>query len=130
MSRMAMDWMPSQRVEWHRQPRAQTVARELVTKFCANSAAPRQFAQRMLRETGAPFSDWADFVAPSRQALDRDALVEAGFTLRDADGTSVAEHPGGMFPTIRLDEPRGWSLGLKVESVADFLNINTIADSA
>ena len=130
MSRMAMDWTPSQRVEWQRQPRAQTVAHELVTKFCANSAAARQFAQRMLRETGTRFIDWVDFVAPPREALDRGALVEAGFTLSDADGTSVAEHPGGMFPTIRLDEPRVWSLGLKVESVAHFLNINAIADSA
>src|SRR6185437_13998029 len=129
ISRMAMDWT-SQRVEWQRQPRAQTVAHELVTKFCANSAAARQFAQRMLRETGTRFIDWVDFVAPPREALDRGALVEAGFTLNDADGTSVAEHPGGMFPTIRLDEPRVWTLGLKVESVAHFLNINAIADSA
>ena len=77
----------------------------------------------MLRETGTRFVDWVDFIAPPRQAVDRGALLEAGFTFSDADGTPVAEHPGGMFPTIRLDGGRSWSLGLKVESVADFLKI-------
>jgi hypothetical protein len=125
---MAMDRTPSQSIEWQRQPRAQTVAHELVAEFCANSAAARQLAQRMLRETGTRFIDWVDFVAPPRQALDRGALVEAGFISSDADSTPVAEHPGGMFPTIRLDG-HSWSLGLKVDSVAEFLNINGISDA-
>jgi hypothetical protein len=34
-----------------------------------------------------------------------------------------------MFPTIRLDAPSVWSLGIKIESVIDFLNLNGIVDA-
>jgi hypothetical protein len=129
MSKVARKSAPEESFEWRRQPQAHALLHELVAQFCAKSAAARQLGERMLRETGTRFIDWVDFVAPPRQALDRRALVETGFTIGDADGTSVTEHPGGMFPTIRLDGRRGWSLGLKVESVADFLNINGIGDA-
>jgi len=128
MSNVAMESTLKQSFEWQRQPRAQALVDELVAEFCTKSAAARQLGERMLRETGTRFIDWVDFVAPPRQALHRGALVEAGFAFSDEDGTPVAEHPGGMFPTIRLDERRGWSLGLKVESVADFLNVNGAVD--
>jgi hypothetical protein len=124
-----MKSMEEQSFEWQRQPRAQALVHELVAEFCGKSSAPRQLGERMLRETGTRFVDWVDFIAPPRHALDRGALLEAGFTFSDADGTPVAEHPGGMFPTIRLDGRRSWSLGLKVESVADFLKINGIGDA-
>jgi hypothetical protein len=129
MSKVAKKSTPEESFEWERQPRAHALVQKLVAEFCAKSAAARQLGERMLRETGTRFIDWVDFVAPPRQALDRDALVEAGFAFSDADGTPVAEHHGGVFPTIRLDGRRGWSLGLRVESVADFLNINAIGDA-
>src|SRR5918996_135637 len=101
--------------EWQRQPRTEKLVRGLVAEFCAKSAAARQLGQRMLRETGTRFVDWVDFLTPSPEALDREALVAVGFAFRERDDTPVAEHPGGMFPTIRLDGRRGWSLGLKIE---------------
>jgi hypothetical protein len=119
-----------QSFEWQRQPRAQMLVHKLVAAFCAKSAAARQLGERRLLETGTRFIDWVDFVAPPRQALDRGALLEAGFTLGDEDGTPVAEHPGGMFPTIRLDGRGSWSLGVKVESVASFLSINGLSNAS
>jgi hypothetical protein len=114
--------------EWQTQPLAMAVVHRLVDEFCARSAAARQLGERMLRETGTRFTDWVDFVAPPPDEVDRDVVVGAGFTFSEQDGTPVAEHPGGMFPTIRLDG-RGWSLGVKVESVTDHLNINGIKDA-
>jgi len=115
--------------EWQRQPRAGAIVHRLVAEFCVKSAAARQLGERMLRETGTRLIDWVDFVAPPRDGVDRKALVEAGFTFSDQDGTPVAEHQGGMFPTLRLDGDR-WSLGVKVESVADYLNINGVKGAA
>ena len=114
--------------EWQTQPLASAVVHRLVHGFCVRSAAARQLAERMLRETGTRFTDWVDFVAPPTDEVDRDTLVGAGFTFSEQDGTPVAEHPGGMFPTIRLDG-HGWSLGVKVEFVTDHLIINGIKDA-
>jgi hypothetical protein len=121
---VAKNSTPEQSFEWQRQPRAQALVQELVAAFCVKSAAARRLGERMLHETGTRFVDWVDFVAPPRQELFCDALVEAGFTVGDEDGIPVAKHPAGIFPTIRLDGRRGWSLGVKVESVADFLNVS------
>ena len=111
MSIVARTSTIDQSLEWQRQPRAQALVRELMAEFCTKSAAARQLSQRMRQEIGARFFDWVDFVAPPRQALDRGAFLEAGFTFSDGNGTPVAEHPGGMFPTIRLD-----GLGLELGS--------------
>src|SRR5262245_21002102 len=115
-----------QSFEWQRQPRAQALVHELVAEFCGKSSASRQLGERMLRETGTRFVDWVDFIAPPRQALDRGALLEAGFAFSDEDGTPVAEHPGGMFPTIRLDARRSWRVGIKVAWITDLLKIHGI----
>ena len=117
-----------QSFEWQMQPRAEELVHGLVAEFCMKSAAVRQLGERMLRETGTRFVDWVDFVAPPPGALDRGALMEAGFTFGDQDSTPVAEHAAGVFPTIRLDG-RSWGLGVKVESVADYLNTNGISDA-
>ncbi|MFN3623772.1 MAG: hypothetical protein ACK4TP_06880 [Hyphomicrobium sp.] len=114
--------------EWQIQPTAATIAHRLVREFCARSTAARQLRGRMLRETGTRFYDWVDFLAPPRDTLERKGLVEAGFAFSVQDGRQVAEHPGGAFPTIQLDG-RGWSLGVKVESVADYLHSNGIGDA-
>jgi hypothetical protein len=127
MSKVAMHSAPEQS-EWQRQPWAQALVHALVAKFCTKSTAARQLGERMLCETGTRLIDLVDFVGPPPEVLDRRALSEAGFTFTDEDGSPVAEHPGGMFPTIRLDGSH-WSLGLKVDSVADFLNINGISDA-
>jgi hypothetical protein len=124
-----MNTTPEESFEWQKQPQAEALVRELIAAFCARSAAARRLRERMLLETGTRLSDWVDFAAPPRQAFDPGALGKAGFAFGEADGTPVAEHPRGMFPTIRLDEPSVWKLGMKVESVADFLNVNGVVDT-
>jgi hypothetical protein len=128
MSIVAMQSLREQIFEWQRQPRAQALVHELAAEFCAKLTAARQLRERMLRETGTRFVDWIDFVGPLREELDHGALVGAGFSLTNESGVPIAEHPGGMFPTIRLDG-HSWSLGLRVDSVADFLAINGIGDA-
>ena len=70
--------------EWQTQPLASAVVYRLVDEFCVRSAAARQLAERMLRETGTRFTDWVDFVAPPTDEVDRDTLVGAGYHLQRA----------------------------------------------
>jgi hypothetical protein len=114
--------------EWQTQPKAAAIVQRLVREFSARSIAARQLCERMRRETGTRLADWVDFLAPPHDTVDLDELIEAGFALSDQDGTRVAEHMGGMFPTIRLDG-QGWSLGIKVEAVADYLHSNEIGNA-
>lgn len=114
--------------EWERQPKAAAIVQRLVREFFARSSAARQLRERMRHETGTRFFDWIDFLSPPSDAVELDELVEAGFELSDHECTPVAEHPGGMFPTVRLDG-QDWRLGIKVESVADYLHSNEIGNA-
>ena len=114
--------------EWERQPKAAAIVQSLVYDFCARSTAARRLRERMRHETGTRLVDWIDFLSPPSDAVQLDELVEAGFELRNHECSQVAEHPGGMFPTIRLDG-QGRQLGIKVESVADYLHCNEIGNA-
>jgi hypothetical protein len=114
---------------WQCQPAAATLVESLVDDFCRQSDAARRLGQRMLRETGTRLFDWVDYVGLGEDQVDGAALAEAGFTLRRENGATVAEHAGGIFPTLWLDCP-AHRLGIKVESVADFLHVHGLADLA
>jgi hypothetical protein len=113
--------------EWVRQPAAAAIVEKLLAEFLDRSLAGRQLRERMLHETGTRLADWVDFLAPPLDAMDRGELMAAGFEFSERDGVEIAEHSGGMFPTVRLDD-ENWSVGVKVESVADFLHANSLQD--
>jgi hypothetical protein len=123
--------MTSQSVDnfaWTCQPAAAAVLQKLVEDFCEQSPAARQLGERMLRETGTRLLDWVDSVGLREEQVDGPALAEAGFTLRQHDGALVAEHDGGMFPTLGLGGP-AYRLNVKVESVADFLHVHGLSET-
>lgn len=113
---------------WECQPAAANIVTQLVDEFCDRSPTALRLKEKLLRETGTRLVDWVDHLALNEEEVDRGALVDAGFTFTQVDGIPVAEHSGGMFPPIRLDG-KGFGLGLKVESVADYLNINGLQDT-
>jgi hypothetical protein len=113
--------------EWVRQPAAAALVKRLMAEYLDLSLVARQLRDRNLHETGTRLVDWVDYIAPPTDAIGRSELLEAGFEFVDRDGLEVAEHAGGMFPTIRLDAKR-WNVGVKVESVADFLNVHGLKD--
>ena len=113
--------------QWECQPTAAAIVQTLVDNFCAESPAAQQLKERLLRETGTRLADWVDHIAIGEQ-LDTAALAEAGFTFGEIEGVPVAEHAGGMFPSLRLDGTR-FGLGIKTESVGDFLTANSLKDT-
>jgi hypothetical protein len=118
---------PEAEFQWECQPAAATLILDLVDNFCERSPAAQKLKERLLRETGTRLVDWVGHIALAADA-DRAALADAGFAFTEIDGVPVAEHAGGMFPTLRLDG-QTFGLGVKVESVLDFLTANGVKDT-
>jgi len=114
--------------QWECQPVAATLVRQLVDEFCEQSPAALRLKEKLLRETGTRLVDWVDHIAVDAADIDRAALADAGFTFGAIDGVAVAEHTGGIFPLLRLDGS-DFGLGVKTESVSDFLAVNGLKDS-
>lgn len=114
--------------QWECQPAAAALVSDLVDSFCDRSPTALRLKEKLLRETGTRLVDWVDHIAPGGELLDRSTLSEAGFTFADVEGITVAEHVGGMFPLLRLDTDV-FGLGIKVESVSDYLNVNGLKDT-
>lgn len=119
---------PDTAFHWECQPTAAAIVQQLVDNFCARSPAALRMKEKLLRETGTRLTDWVDHIALRGDEVDRAALADAGFTFNSIDGIPVAEHAGGMFPTLRLDGT-SFGLGMKVESVLDFLTANGLKDT-
>jgi len=113
--------------QWKCQPTAAAIVQSLVDEICERSPSALRLREKLLRETGTRLVDWVDHIAGSEERVDRSALAAAGFEFGQSDGIPIAQHAGGMFPIIRLDGT-GLGLGIKVESVADFLTINALGD--
>lgn len=114
---------------WECQPAAAAIVLQLVDDFCGSSPTALRLKEKLLRETGTRFADWVDHFTLPRNQFDRDALAAAGFGFTTVEGIPVAEHTGGMFPLMRLDGER-FGLGIKVESVSDYLNINGLKEAS
>ena len=123
---------------WTPQPEPAALVHGLVDAFCQKSATIHRLAARMRDETGTRLSDWIDhFVVPADAMLAgqsiADALPGLGFS-RDitegATGGDVWRHEQGLFPMIRLLAGAPWRLALKVECVADFLEIHQPENTA
>ncbi len=119
---------PNAEFHWECQPAAAAIVQQLVDEFCERSPAAMRLKEKFLRETGTRFADWVDHVGIGGAEIDRAALVDAGFAFGEIDGVPIAEHAGGIFPTLRLDGNR-FGLGVKVESVVDYLSANGQKDA-
>ena len=131
---------------WEPQPLAQKLVSELVIDFLSRCPAGAELARRMKQDTGTRFADWVDFIEEPASATLRERLARAGFTREPLPGAPECYvHKGAIFPGIVLratgrvasgagqaaangslagaertdDEPT--RIGLKVDSVADFL---------
>lgn len=108
--------------DWKPQPAAQALLQDLVTKFLNRCPAAASLARRMKDETGTRFIDWIDHVeAPAADGLVA-RLDATGFEPRVRDGAeSCYAHAGGIFPDVLIGRDDTLRVGIKVESVADFL---------
>jgi hypothetical protein len=121
---------PLEAFHWEPQPEAEQFIRGIVQDLLKRSPFAANLAGRMTADTGTRFHDWIGYI----WLLPSDPLTKqiqaVGYTQSDTEKTrTIYDHPGGMFPTIVVGEcEKGTnvcpSVGIKVESVADFLAAN------
>lgn len=110
--------------KWEPQPAAQSLINELVSSFLGRCPDAAGLAARMKSDTGTRFADWIDTIVTPESASMRARLLEVGFSHRPVSGQPERYiHEGAMFPAVALAPGRGTSVGLKVDSVADFLSV-------
>jgi hypothetical protein len=107
---------------WYPQPAAQSLVSELIEDFLSRNSHARDLSRLLKEQTGTRFQDWIDYIqAPLGQGL-RAQLGEVGFSHHPLPGAPLHfSHDGAMFPAVNLADVPVWQIGLKVDSVADFL---------
>ena len=118
---------PLQEFAWQPQPEAEKLIREIVADFLARCPAAADLARRMKEQTGTRFYDWISFIWLDAKT-DRVKRIESvGYEKsHDGAGFAVYDHAGGMFPSILVGDADTLDIGIKVESVADFLAANNL----
>lgn len=117
------------RFNWKPQPAAQRLVNDLVKEFLKRCPSAGQLAQRMKEKTGTRFGDWIDYIHAPRTADTKRRLEETGFTLQPPPRPQAElcyVHDGALFPSIVLGEGSTIRVGIKVESVMDFLTAQHI----
>lgn len=113
-----------EKFNWVPQPAAGRFVSGLIQRFLAACPAAATLSYRMLNETGTRFVDWVDYIQVHKTAVIEARLAEVGFSRRPQPGAEDCfVHEGAIFPTILLsDTDPGLHIGLKVDSVSDFLS--------
>jgi len=107
---------------WEPQPAAQRILDGLLTEFLERCPEAATLAGRMRAETGTRFKDWVDHIGAPRSSELRQRLAETGFSLRPQPGAPECHvHEGAMFCPVILGDDATMRVGIKVDSVADFL---------
>lgn len=114
---------------WSPQPAARALLDELLSGFLDRIPGAATLAQRMRNETGTRFIDWVDYVQVRRSTELRAKLKAAGFARKPVPGApDCFAHEGGIFPRVVLGAGRVRQVGVKVDSVIDFLSAWHVAD--
>ncbi len=120
---------PLTQFNWRPQPEAARVVGELLEGFLARCPGAAELCKRMKHDTGTRFRDWVDFIQSPRTPELRARLTEVGFTRRAVPGApDCFIHEGAIFPAIVLDSAPVTRVGIKVDSVVDFLSAWHITD--
>lgn len=112
--------------QWSPQPEAFSFVRSLVADFLSECPEAAALSDRMRNETGTRFIDWIDHVRLNRRDPRAARLERAGFhRASEHPSFTVCVNASGVFPAILI-----WDgiteIGIKVESVADFLATNQL----
>lgn len=115
---------------WEPQPAAQAVVDGYLKRFLEACPFASHLARAMAERTGTRFKDWVDFleVPGSEETRIRGVgFVPSSEGARE-DGARVFEHHGGLFPLVVLSGTGHVQVGIRVDSVSDFLAAWSIAD--
>src|SRR4051812_965403 len=112
--------------QWSPQPAAWKFINALAEDFLPHLPEPAILSARMASETGTRFVDWIDHIRlPRRDARVRE-LNAAGYQAdSEGNGYTLFVNDDGMFPSV-LAWDGEFEIGIKVESVVDFLAANSL----
>ena len=120
---------PFEQFHWEPQPAAQALVKELLADFLSRVPQAAELSERMLHETGTRFIDWVDYIEAPRTAQLRGQLLDVGFVHHPDPGASDRyTNEKGIFPQVILAEGPMMRVGIKVDSVADFVAANMISN--
>ena len=120
----------AKKFNWQPQPQAAALLHEIVDDFLKRCPAAANLARHMRSDAGTRFFDWIDFIQAPRSSGDlRARLQKVGFTRKPVPGEpDCFVHEGAIFPTVVLDPSADTCVGIKVDSVVDFLAACHITD--
>lgn len=114
---------------WRPQPDAQALVDNLIEGFFSRCAQGKALGRLMKHRAGTRFRDWVDFIGVPRSASMEGRLAQAGFVARPLPGAPGAYvNDKGIFPTILLEPGTITRVGIKVDSVADFMAVQNLED--
>ncbi|HEX3358078.1 MAG TPA: hypothetical protein VHS31_13990 [Tepidisphaeraceae bacterium] len=111
---------PLQAFHWEPQPQAERFVRGIVDEFLSRNEYAAELARRMKEETGTRFYDWIAYITLRGDDGRVSEMEGVGY----AKQNGVYQHGGGMFPPVVVGEGKQMEIGVKVESVVDFLAAN------
>lgn len=125
---MKSDTDINQEFQWTIQPGAGKLITELVEEFVSRIPLARQLQARLLAETGTRLMDWVDHFDIDFHAHGslRTQLLAEGFAPVTETDKEIHVHPGALFPVVAHSDDGKNRMGIKVESVPEFLAAHRI----
>jgi hypothetical protein len=114
---------PLQAFHWEPQPQAERFVRGIADDFLRRNSFAADLARRMKEQTGTRFYDWIGYIWLLPQDPRVGQIEAVGYT---PSGNGIYDHPGGMFPKLIVAPTDVTEIGIKVESVPDFLAANQL----
>lgn len=117
---------------WEPQPGARELVERLLLTFIEKCPEAARFGERLLTHTGTHITDWVGVILTPDTPETRAALEAAGYAPRptefiDADIQYAFWNPAASTPDILLTESPRMSVGLLIDSVADFFAANQLS---
>jgi hypothetical protein len=111
-----------------RHPEAAELVGRLLEKLVAELSFLASLRMRMLGETGTRLVDWVDHLVVPQSHFTGDELIAVGFEAAtdrvnlDRGGSCLAwHHHEGLFPVLLVSDREDFGIGIRSESVSDFL---------
>ena len=128
----SMDDPTGGRWAWAPQPEARRLVEELLLSFLDKCPEAARFGEQLLCDTGTHITDWVGVILTLDTEETRERLASSGYVPRttefvDADIHYAFWNPAASTPDILLTDSDRMSVGLLVDSVADFFAANQLS---
>ncbi len=113
--------------DWQRQKAAEHLCLGHLDGFRKENPALARWEEKLKVQTSGRLLDWVDHLLVPGSGQLRDALTAAGFVRQQGSDREAWHHPGALLPQVVLTGNSAEfdaGVALRVESVADFLQIN------